>query len=222
MSGPPVIRGWRWVRAQAAGRISRIGERFGWASWTYNPLLFRIFDEYARHNAPRFADAVKRVFPEASSIADVGCGTGAYLAEFNRRGFTTRGWEYAARARRIAARRGVEVHPFDVGRSAVPAPPGRFDLVMTIEVAEHVPPPLADAFIQFVGTLADTVIFTAAQPGQGGQGHLNEQPPEYWQAKFEDIGFRPETGPRDEMARVLHAGGAFDWLSENLLVLTSA
>jgi len=36
---------------------------------------------------------------------------------------------------------------------------------------------------------ADTVIFSAACPGQEGQGHINCQWPSYWQALFNRNGF---------------------------------
>ena len=40
------------------------------------------------------------------------------------------------------------------------------------------------------------MVFTVAQPGQGGKGHINEQPLNYWIEKFENVRFRqsiPET-----------------------------
>jgi len=219
VSGPPADRGWRWTRAQLGGRLSRIGERMGWESWVYNPFVFAVFQEFAAHNAPIFADAVQRLLPEVKSVADVGCGTGGYLAEFNRRGLKTRGWEYAARGRAKARRAGVEVHPFDVSISDAPEPPGRFDLAMTIEVAEHIPDQLSGAFLRFLTALSDTVIFTAAQPGQGGQGHINERLRVEWAERFVAIGFQPDEAKRDAMAAALREGGAHDWLSNNLLVL---
>jgi hypothetical protein len=30
---------------------------------------------------------------------------------------------------------------------------------------------------------------SAAQPGQGGVGHFNEQPPEYWISKMASVGY---------------------------------
>ena len=46
--------------------------------------------------------------------------------------------------------------------------------------------------MQLVATITkhgDAVLFSAAIPGQGGQDHLNEQWPEYWQKKFEVNGY---------------------------------
>lgn len=38
--------------------------------------------------------------------------------------------------------------------------------------------------------LAPVVLFSAAAPGQGGLGHVNEQWPAYWVERFERHGYR--------------------------------
>ena len=49
---------------------------------------------------------------------------------------------------------------------------------------------MGDALVDFMTTLqAPTIVFSAAQPGQGGTGHINEQPPEYWAQRFEGRGY---------------------------------
>src|SRR5579862_3100091 len=62
--------------------------------------------------------------------------------------------------------------PFNLGRS--------FDLAMSFEVAEHLPPDAAKGFVDSLTRLAPLVLFSAAIPFQGGVGHINEQWPEYW------------------------------------------
>jgi len=37
---------------------------------------------------------------------------------------------------------------------------------------------------------ADRIVMSAARPGQGGEGHFNEQLPEYWIEKFIARGFK--------------------------------
>jgi hypothetical protein len=66
--------------------------------------------------------------------------------------------------------------PFSLERS--------FDLVMTLEVAEHLPEASASGFIKSLVALGPVVLFSAAVPYQGGTGHINEQWPEYWAALF--------------------------------------
>lgn len=62
----------------------------------------------------------------------------------------------------------------------------KFDLVIGLECAEHIPGG-EDGANNYVDTLcrhADYILFSAATPGQGGDGHVNEQPHDYWHQKF--------------------------------------
>jgi 2-polyprenyl-3-methyl-5-hydroxy-6-metoxy-1,4-benzoquinol methylase len=57
--------------------------------------------------------------------------------------------------------------PLDLGRA--------FDLVISLEVAEHLPESAADAFIDSLVRHGDVILFSAAIPFQGGHRHINEQ-----------------------------------------------
>lgn len=65
----------------------------------------------------------------------------------------------------------------------------RYDLAVSLEVAEHIPEEKSDVFIENIVHAADIVLFSAAIPGQGGDFHVNEQPLSYWQKKFENHGY---------------------------------
>jgi SAM-dependent methyltransferase len=65
----------------------------------------------------------------------------------------------------------------------------QFGLAICVEVAEHVPPERAPGLVADLTVLAPVVLFSAAVPGQGGTGHLNEQWSEYWVALFEAEGW---------------------------------
>lgn len=65
-----------------------------------------------------------------------------------------------------------------------------FDLLVCLEVAEHLSPDRGPSFVRELCALAPTIIFSAAVPGQGGDGHINERWPEYWRAQFEEQGYR--------------------------------
>lgn len=67
---------------------------------------------------------------------------------------------------------------------------GTYDLAMSLEVAEHLPPHRATSFVADLCRLAPVVLFSAAVPGQGGTGHVNEQWPSYWVEKFQSHGYR--------------------------------
>jgi hypothetical protein len=65
----------------------------------------------------------------------------------------------------------------------------KFDLLISLEVAEHLKEESADDFIQSLCAHSDLILFSAAIPFQGGQNHLNEQHPTYWIQKFESHGY---------------------------------
>jgi SAM-dependent methyltransferase len=123
----------------------------------------------------------------ARSVLDVGCGTGAWLDEFQRAGVDD--WfgvdaldsEHhptlaSDHFRKVDLSRGI-----DVGRA--------FDLTICLEVAEHLPAASADRFIESLAHTAPVVAFSAAIPHQGGEGHVNEQWPDYWRERFANAGF---------------------------------
>jgi len=66
----------------------------------------------------------------------------------------------------------------------------RFDLVLSLEVAEHLDKEYADVFIDSLVSLGPVVLFSAAIPYQGGTNHINEQWPEYWVSHFRKRGYQ--------------------------------
>lgn len=65
----------------------------------------------------------------------------------------------------------------------------RFDLVQCLEVAEHLPQESAGVLVDSLCAAGDRILFSAAVPGQGGDGHINEQPLEYWMRLFKSRGY---------------------------------
>ena len=95
----------------------------------------------------------------------------------------------------------------------------RFDLVESLEVAEHLPEASADAFVAFLCSLGSVVLFSAAIPYQGGVHHLNEQWPEYWANLFRQKGYVPIDGIRD---RVWDNPRVAVWYAQNILIFVEA
>lgn len=60
----------------------------------------------------------------------------------------------------------------------------KYDLAVSLEVAEHLLPDKADGSVDMLTSLSDVILFSAAIPGQTGENHFNEQPHDYWQGKF--------------------------------------
>jgi hypothetical protein len=65
----------------------------------------------------------------------------------------------------------------------------RFDLAMSLEVAEHLPARSARDFVATLVKLAPVVLFSAAIPHQGGTRHVNEQWPRYWATLFDQFNY---------------------------------
>jgi hypothetical protein len=64
-----------------------------------------------------------------------------------------------------------------------------FDLALSLEVAEHLPPASAEPFVDSLAALAPAILFSAAIPFQSGTHHVNEQWPEYWVERFARHGY---------------------------------
>lgn len=149
---------------------------------------------YAKHTASWERSASALIPPVAAwirprSVLDVGCGTGSWLAAFVAEGAADVigvDGDYVPREQlRIPPDRFLARdlrQPLDLGR--------RFDLVMSLEVAEHVPPELADQFLDSLVRHGDVVLFSAAIPFQGGEGHVNERWPAWWAERFAARGLR--------------------------------
>ena len=67
--------------------------------------------------------------------------------------------------------------------------PSRFDLAISLEVAEHLPFHRAETFVADLTKLSEVVLFSAALPYQGGVEHINEQWLEFWAILFRRHGY---------------------------------
>jgi SAM-dependent methyltransferase len=195
-----------------------VGERFNIDALTYNPVIMEVFHAYAVQNAQKVVAAMREVFPRVNSVIDVGCGSGAFAAEAGRRGLRAIGLEHSRHGIHLARQQGVDCRPFDVAQPVRQQISESAYLAYSFEVAEHVPASLADSFVRFMASLSPLVVFTAAQPGQGGIGHINEQPLAYWIEKFEREGFTHSIEETDTLRASFQARQTSYWFYKNALV----
>jgi SAM-dependent methyltransferase len=157
----------------------------------YNPKFYRELDatrDSARIILPMIIDLMKIDLLKPASIIDVGCGAGHWLAvagELGLQDILGIDGEWALKTQLAIPREKFVEHdlrtPLMLGR--------KFDVALSLEVAEHLPESCAQAFVETLCGLADRVIFSAAIPGQGGRHHVNEQWPGYWAELFEKRGY---------------------------------
>jgi SAM-dependent methyltransferase len=135
------------------------------------------------------------------SVVDVGCGEGAWLAPFATAGCRVVGIDgpQVRRERFLVAPDALRHHDLEAPFAAVLGG-ARFDLALCLEVAEHLSPGRADGLVDDLVALSDRILFSAAVPGQGGYGHVNEQPHDYWIRRFEDRGYAATAAVRRRFA----------------------
>lgn len=154
----------------------------------YSRLFFERIDAGCRRSAEAVVpELISRLAP--FSVVDVGCGTGIWLAEFRRLGIRDLLGIDGPWVPRDLLQIGLEEfwehdldEPLRCGRT--------FDLALCLEVAEHLPESAAGVLVESLTRLAPMILFSAAVPGQGGDGHLNEQPAAWWENLFAARGFR--------------------------------
>jgi SAM-dependent methyltransferase len=144
----------------------------------YTEEFYRDRHAATRRSAERIVPLVLDLV-RPRSVIDVGCGVGTWLATFQRHGVAEiQGLEgtWLDARQLIVPRAAVTLcdlqRPLECAR--------RFDLAVSLEVAEHLPAECAAGFVASLARLAPVVLFSAAPPGQGGTHHVNEQWPPYW------------------------------------------
>jgi SAM-dependent methyltransferase len=154
---------------------------------TYDRRFFESIGDGSTRSARRIVPMVLAVV-KVASVIDVGCGDGAWLAEFARHQIKdivgVDGALVPPALMKIppgALRRVDLSRPFVLARD--------FDLAISLEVAEHLAPARAAGFVADLVALAPRVLFSAAIPPQRGTHHVNGQWPDYWQGLFEARGY---------------------------------
>jgi SAM-dependent methyltransferase len=155
----------------------------------YDPDLYDIAAD-REHSARRITGLVVDLVHPAS-VLDLGCSQGGWLRAFHDTcgisDLTGVDGEWVDLSRFACPTARFVAHdlnqPIDLGR--------QFDLVVSVEVAEHLRPESADGIVDSIARHGKVVAFSAAIPYQGGQNHLNEQWPGYWVERFRQRHFLP-------------------------------
>jgi SAM-dependent methyltransferase len=143
----------------------------------------------SRRSAERIIPLVLELL-RPNSVVDVGCGVGTWLAVFAERGVPNiLGVDGEYVDRRLLQIPQDRFYSHDLTKPL--RLNQRFELVLCLEVAEHLDMVHVPVLIDSLARLGPVVLFSAAIPYQGGIHHVNEQWPEYWAYRFLERGYVP-------------------------------
>jgi len=149
----------------------------------YTKDYYRDIQEGSRQSAKEIVPLVLELI-QPRSVIDVGCGVGTWLSVFKECGvkdITGVDGDYIDKKMlQIPQERFLS---FDLREPLLMD--RQFDLVVSLEVAEHLPGECAERFVDSLVRLGPVILFSAAIPFQGGQQHINEQWPDYWAKHFQ-------------------------------------
>jgi SAM-dependent methyltransferase len=171
-------------------------------------------DEDARIHSAHTILSLLQERATLDSVLDVGCGRGIWLAVAAEMG-----------ARRKVGIEGPWLEQEDIycDRAWIVTKDleqgvdlaERFDLVISLEVGEHLPHRFSQTFIRSLTRHGDLILFSAAIPHQGGFGHVNEQFLDYWASLFEKEQFLPLDFIR---RRIWRDNSVITWFRQNVIV----
>ncbi len=100
-----------------------------------------------------------------NSVVDLGCGRGAWLAACHELGVQkVVGLDGPWVERESLIDSAIDFHTTNLEQPLTTAE--RYDLVLSLEVAEHLQPDTSDAFVESLTQLADAIVFSAAFSAQ--------------------------------------------------------
>ena len=156
--------------------------------------------------------------PAVKSAVDVGCGVGTWLSVAKSKGVEkVLGVDGPWVKQELLQ---IDKDDFLLHDVKQPVPTKeKFDLAISLEVAEHLPETAAKTIVDSLCSLSSFVLFSAAIPYQVGRQHLNMQWQAYWVEKFEERGYitydfvRQETW-NDENIPVWYRQNSFLFVNE--------
>jgi cyclopropane fatty-acyl-phospholipid synthase-like methyltransferase len=197
----------RWVQTRKRGKRHND---------IYDSEYYKHIDQSATSSREIMAETIVRDL-SPRHVIDVGCGTGTLLEALRTRGVEVAGLEYADAALELCQQRRLTVRRFDIAHDSLPTKWKQRDVALSFEVAEHLPESMADRFLDVLTSASDTVVLSAATPGQGGTDHTNEQPHEYWIQKMAQRGFAMDVTTSERWRAEWQGKTAF-WYHQNVMV----
>lgn len=178
------------------------------------PCDYALIEQEETPMARSIAKYISENLPN-KTISDIGCGPGIYVQALRELGQEAVGFDSDERVRNKEHL--TQISLFDLDQPA--------DIVFCFEVAEHIPESKSDDIVDSMikNLKQDGILFwTAAQPGQGGHGHINCQTKEYWETKFLDKGLVRDLDRETQLIDFVKQGQYMGWFVNNLMVFINA
>ena len=152
------------------------------------------------------------------SMIDLGCGPGHLVQIADSLGVWAEGYDISLPKEEVHMPGRSTLYQADITDMDIPDPA---ELVLCWEVMEHLEPYFAEPVCDVLSNITEgTLLFSAAVPGQGGAGHVNERPHKYWIDLLAKRGF-VYVWPVTEALRGewLQLAPSAYWYGRNLLVM---
>ncbi len=156
----------------------------------YNDEFYVKRDMNTKYAASKIASIVYTYF-DVDTVVDLGCGVGTWLNEFKKKGAgSVRGYDGNYVNSKYLVIDQDEFISWDLNKKIIDEQ--KYDLAISLEVAEHLFPSRAKSFVKDLCSLSDVVLFSAAIPMQSERGkndHINERRLSYWIKLFRNEGY---------------------------------
>jgi len=178
----------------------------------YDDDFFKDANELKLLSARKVAEIINSYF-EFNSVFDIGCGIGIYIKILNEMGKDVIGCDLSSFAQQYSK-------DFTIFSADVTQPiylKKKYDIVICFEVAEHIMTKYSRQLVINCTYNSDTVLFTAAPVGQGGVGHINEQPYNFWINLFEKMNFIYKGELSEKIRDQMKKENVVYWIANNFM-----
>jgi glycosyltransferase involved in cell wall biosynthesis len=171
------------------------------------------YDGISEHELPFARNLAKWIGEnfKDKKVRDIGCGPGIYVQAIKEYNEDVKGYDIDER---IKNKPNLEIKSlFEVDDPS--------DVIICLEVAEHIETKLNNEIVDSIYRNikpGGTLIWTAAFPGQGGDGHINCQTRDFWLKKFTEKGLNYNLKVTEELKEYIVKGPYMGWFIMNLIV----
>jgi cyclopropane fatty-acyl-phospholipid synthase-like methyltransferase len=148
---------------------------------------------------------------QAKTVVDFGCGLGDYAKAFKADGYKVEAYDGNPNTETLTNGIGKVLDlskPFYLGK--------KFDVVLSLEVGEHIPKEFEEQFIENITKHAKKhLIISWAVVGQGGDGHVNCANNDYIIGQIVDRGFKHNA---KDSQTIRNAATNASWFSYTIMV----